>query len=730
MLGLTHTFYGGNDGSYLRRDCSCGGTCNLGPWGVRRGYGSHVNLNEITLALVALATAHRMDWVDPPSERFTTTWGRIERALETLRAVQTSGDSLKYSHRNFHRAYLTASADNDVTLQNLSRDANDEQTSDDNALAYLNLLVLQGLARDLPVDTPGRQRVLSLCTMVRTDIDLARFALSDKIVMSFSNGSPTGQWDRRAAEGAPILSAMLAAGQISADRFVTIAPSLQPRSTNWPKVGGGSIQIDFTTYHGAIFMPALRAIHGMPVTLDEASGVDFFDRAVKPLVSAQIDYVQARGLNALGSQVMSQKFGGLPLSEASCDHTQALFPGNENVSLGLTETDQRLSRATGPHALIMPLQRWQHLDSGDVDTLFQWMQTYEEGFFHNQSGTDLGWEAAIPWPSTNTTYSWMAVGTRCYTDEGRPYEALNSAYIVLSIFDALSDRPLSSFNPESGKLRAIARYLDNGVALPDEFGNRLAFAEPVNSSVKRDGTVDVLVVRTGEATGEASVVCSTGEGSAVPGQDYVTVNTTLTWPSGETTPRIVTVPLLRNGPVADTKTVTLTLSGAVGAAQIGTPSATLLTIFDVGISEVSPQAGPLSGNTVLVISGCGFGGTVNVTIGQTLATGVTVNVSKTRITCTTPARGSAGTVDVSVGSSTNGSATAAGAFRYMPALAITGVAPNHGQLGGGTTLTIDGAGFEDTVNVTVGQTLASGVTVNVSKTRITCTTPARGSAGT
>jgi hypothetical protein len=109
--------------------------------------------------------------------------------------------------------------------------------------------------------------------------------------------------------------------------------------------------------------------------------------------------------------------------------------------------------------------RWRHLNRSDIDKLFVWASEYEKDFFHNGSdiNNELGWEAAIPWTPNDTSYAWKSSdGSWRYTDMGRPYEALNAAYIVLSIFDALNpDRPLASYNIEAERLKYIASYFDN-----------------------------------------------------------------------------------------------------------------------------------------------------------------------------------------------------------------------------------------------------------------------------
>src|SRR5207248_2051703 len=84
---------------------------------------------------------------------------------------------------------------------------------------------------------------------------------------------------------------------------------------------------------------------------------------------------------------------------------------------------------------------------------------------------ELGFEAAIPWTPTDTKYTWKSVsdGQLKYTDNGRPFDALNSAYTLTALHDALHpDALLSSFSAERTRLGAIARRFTVGTPLPPE----------------------------------------------------------------------------------------------------------------------------------------------------------------------------------------------------------------------------------------------------------------------
>gem|GEM_PF-2615914 len=62
-------------------------------------------------------------------------------------------------------------------------------------------------------------------------------------------------------------------------------------------------------------------------------------------------------------------------------------------------------------------------------------------------------------------------------DCNQTHLAENTAYIVLSAFDALNpDEPLASYNVEAERLKYVARYLDSGTLLPQEIFIRNASA--------------------------------------------------------------------------------------------------------------------------------------------------------------------------------------------------------------------------------------------------------------
>ena len=462
-VGFTHAFYG--KGKF--RNCR-NGNCQEEDWDLTRGYGSHVNVNEITLRFLALAAAYKMGWLNhlPPSERYSESWGQIRIGLQTLRSMQQSEDPNQFKNGLFHRTYLTVQGEaHDVEdPRDITCPPNvDVLSSDDNALPFMNLLVLEGLASDPSVITDSAE-IVSLCQDVRQEIDLNAFVVNDHIVHNFTDGQAKGKWDRLSAEGSIILTAMTLSNALPEAELRRIAPSLENHPIIWQSRESEKIGVSMPSYHSALFIHGLRAIHGIPVTPEESPRANYFLRSTRPVFMAHMDYAEHHGFGALGSQVMTQQLCGIPL--VGPDNCQYRFPGNEDEQMPMPgpRCPRTLALATGPHAWFIPLARWRYLRQEDIDKLFNWMSEYEDEFFHSGGEDQLGWEATIPWTAASEEFGWRASdddGTWNYTDWGRPYEALNSAYILLSVFDALNpDAPLASYNVKAERTSDVVAYLD------------------------------------------------------------------------------------------------------------------------------------------------------------------------------------------------------------------------------------------------------------------------------
>ena len=179
---------------------------------------------------------------------------------------------------------------------------------------------------------------------------------------------------------------------------------------------------------------------------------------------------------------------------------------------------------------------------------------------------------------------------------------------------------------------------------------------------------------------------------------------------------------------AGTGTVDVTVSNDTGTSATSTADQFTYTVPGAPtVSGISPNSGPTGGGTTVIITGSGFTDATSVRFGATSVPAFAVN-SSTRITATSPA--GTGIVDVTV-TNAGGTSTpsAADQFTYSTgAPTVTGLSPNSGPTGGGTTVIITGTGFTDATSVRFGSTSAPAFAVN-SSTRITATSPA-GTAGT
>lgn len=143
------------------------------------------------------------------------------------------------------------------------------------------------------------------------------------------------------------------------------------------------------------------------------------------------------------------------------------------------------------------------------------------------------------------------------------------------------------------------------------------------------------------------------------------------------------------------------------------------------LSSVAPNAGPISGGTVVSITGTNFVSGMIVTFGGVPSPQVTY-ISPTLIHAVTPAHAAA-TGDVVVSVYGGVSVTSAGAFTFVPpdtypTPTVTSIAPASGPVSGETQFTLTGTNFQPGVTVTFGANTAA--LIGVSPTAIIGTTPA------
>ena len=175
-------------------------------------------------------------------------------------------------------------------------------------------------------------------------------------------------------------------------------------------------------------------------------------------------------------------------------------------------------------------------------------------------------------------------------------------------------------------------------------------------------------------------------------------------------------------PMASTVDVTVsgfngsaTKSGAFSYTDTAPPTATA--------TSISPTQGPISGGTVVTLTGTELMGATAVSVGGKAGTSFSV-IDSTHVRFTTPAK-TAGTFDVVV-TTPNGNATLSPGFAFIaaPTLSATPLSKTIGSTLGGQAVTISGTGLSTTSGVTFGGTAAQTI-VSRTDTSVVVTTPAK-----
>jgi hypothetical protein len=134
------------------------------------------------------------------------------------------------------------------------------------------------------------------------------------------------------------------------------------------------------------------------------------------------------------------------------------------------------------------------------------------------------------------------------------------------------------------------------------------------------GTVSITATRTGGSSGAVSVSYATSNGTATAGSDYVAASGTLSWASGDTASKTITVTVLSDTLVEGDETFGVALSSPTGGATLGSPSAATVTIVDV----ITPGTIALTASSFTVQENAG---TVSITATRTGGSSGAVGVS-------------------------------------------------------------------------------------------------------
>jgi uncharacterized delta-60 repeat protein len=146
---------------------------------------------------------------------------------------------------------------------------------------------------------------------------------------------------------------------------------------------------------------------------------------------------------------------------------------------------------------------------------------------------------------------------------------------------------------------------------------RLQFSAPAYVTDEATGVpMFALVTRTGATKGRASATVRTSAGSAQAGRDYTQTSTTVRFADGDTSPRLVEIPILQDDESERGQTFSVSLSHP-HCARLGKQSRAEVTIVD----DDSPPAPPASFTIGGAVDGLQGSGLVLDDIGTELAVG-------------------------------------------------------------------------------------------------------------
>jgi hypothetical protein len=335
------------------------------------------------------------------------------------------------------------------------------------------------------------------------------------------------------------------------------------------------------------------------------------------------------------------------------------------------------------------------------------------------------------------------------------------------VYEDASPPAIISVSPATGAAAGGTVVTVTGVGFTGASAVRFGSAPATSLTVQSD-TQLTATSPPGSGLVDVSVLTAAGTSATVPTDVFSYL---------DTLPATVTGVSPANGPLAGGTVLTVTgtgFSGAsavhFGATNLGTSliilSDTVLTVISptgtgtvdvtvttpagtsaAGASDqftysptpqpqvtaISPSNGPLSGNTLVTVTGTGFTGATAVSFGAgSPGSAVTVQ-SDTELTVISPAAPAPVAqkdVPVDVTVTGPGGTSPAGSddqFTYQPP-PVTGISPASGPASGATPVTVTGSGFLGGVGaVNFGTTAGIAVTVQ-SDTRLTVTSP--GGSGT
>ncbi|WP_413166086.1 Calx-beta domain-containing protein [Capilliphycus salinus ALCB114379] len=128
-----------------------------------------------------------------------------------------------------------------------------------------------------------------------------------------------------------------------------------------------------------------------------------------------------------------------------------------------------------------------------------------------------------------------------------------------------------------GMATSTVNIVDNDVLMPGSINFSAA-----TFSVNEDGTpiTEITVTRTGGSLGAVSINLTQTNGTATSPGDYTNAPITVNFADGDSTPQIVTIPIINDTTFEPTESINLALATPTGGATLGTQNTATLQIVD------------------------------------------------------------------------------------------------------------------------------------------------------
>jgi hypothetical protein len=197
------------------------------------------------------------------------------------------------------------------------------------------------------------------------------------------------------------------------------------------------------------------------------------------------------------------------------------------------------------------------------------------------------------------------------TSNNAVYE-ITTAGVLVQKYDISAANPVkpagltfapSSQNPSEYSLYIVDRGVDNNDVPTENDGRLYEFSlgnttpppatagvlafSAASFSVNEDGTAiaSIQVTRTGGSSGAVSATVNLMNGTAIAPSDYNNSSIVVNFAAGDTTTKIITIPIVNDTEVESNETINLALSNPTNGATIGSQASTTLTIVDNDVAS-------------------------------------------------------------------------------------------------------------------------------------------------